>query len=201
MSDVKTHTTWRDEMVDEVRAIEIELGTTPSGASSTVAARFTAVEADVAALETATTPNVNATRLVTQSHTSNGSFIDLAFNVEAADSDGFHAGSTGVFVVPVGLGGHYIMTAGVDFASNATGIRSLACLITGNTGRTNEVTDVTQTGAAHATAGVSLSFAKELTLEAGATLTFRVYQNSGGNLDIDGAYATLRMTQAVPAWT
>lgn len=40
MSDVKTHTTWRDEITDEVRAIELELGTTPSGSFSTVAARL-----------------------------------------------------------------------------------------------------------------------------------------------------------------
>lgn len=38
MSDVQTHTTWRNNMVDEMRAVQLELGTTPSGAFSTVAA-------------------------------------------------------------------------------------------------------------------------------------------------------------------
>lgn len=49
LSDAKTHTVWRDEITAEVRAIEIELGTAPSAAFSTVGARLVAVEATAAA--------------------------------------------------------------------------------------------------------------------------------------------------------
>jgi hypothetical protein len=47
-----THSAQHGAVNDAIEAIEGELGTNPSGAALTVAARFTAVEADVAAVET-----------------------------------------------------------------------------------------------------------------------------------------------------
>lgn len=40
LSDAETHTTWHDEAMDEIIAVQTELGTAPSGASATVAARL-----------------------------------------------------------------------------------------------------------------------------------------------------------------
>lgn len=45
LSDAETHTTWHDEVMDEVIAVETEIGTQPSGSWSTVALRLSMVGA------------------------------------------------------------------------------------------------------------------------------------------------------------
>lgn len=145
--------------------------------------------------------HVNLTRVVAQTHNSTGNFVTLAFNQEVIDTDGYHASSDGFVTIPSGLGGDYLVTAGIHFASNATGIRELRCTITNNATTTTEVAAFSVSAAAHATAGNKLSMSKELRLEAGAVVTMDAYQNSGGNMNIDQEFLTVRMVRPLPSLT
>lgn len=95
MSDVQTHTTWRDAMIDEMRAVQIELGTTPSGTFSTVRDRLALIRRrdSRSAIAYSNTDNILAPGL--------GSNIENAGGITIVSN---------AYVIPAGGGGTYALT-------------------------------------------------------------------------------------------
>lgn len=111
---------------------------------------------------------------------STATWTDLNFNTERFDTDAFHDTATNNqrLTVPTGKGGKYLVTGGVEFANNATGYRALAIHKNGST--------FERVVTANAVSGNEtwLSIAAQLELAAGDYVTLRVFQNSGGNLNV-----------------
>lgn len=109
----------------------------------------------------------------------------LAFNSERLDSDAFHDTVTNNprLTVPTGKGGNYMIGAVVQFASNATGFRSIFLRKNGTTGlaftRTPAVSGVVTV--------IALSTPGPVALAAGDYVEVLVKQNSGGALNADTA--------------
>lgn len=125
---------------------------------------------------------------------SNNTATTVIFNTENWDTDSAHNTSTGVFTVPTGKGGKYLITAVVEFAGNASGARSLDVLTNG-TGSCN--LDFLFSGTA-STAGNMLNGSTVVSVSAGNTIELQVYQNTGGNLNIGvsgGTYTNMSITR------
>ncbi len=104
---------------------------------------------------------------------------------EIYDTDGFHTGSDGFATIPAGYGGDYIVIPGGVFAASAAGQRNIRYQIAGNSVTpTQNPTQWAGGWAMLATTNNGFVVPEIHRLEAGATLTLRAYQTSGGNLDL-----------------
>lgn len=104
----------------------------------------------------------------------------VIFNSEYFDTNSAHNTSTGVFTVPTGKGGKYLVSAIVEFAGSAAGARSIDVLTNG-TGSC--CLDFLFAGSVHA-AGDMLKGSTIVSVAEGNTIELQVYQNTGGNLNI-----------------
>lgn len=108
---------------------------------------------------------------------SNTTWTNLTFNTESWDSGTIHSTSTNTqnFTVPVA--GKYIARSSVYWAANATGLR-----------QTRVTKNGTQWGEIGETVGSSAAFSQQyidvVECAAGDVLVFQVWQNTGGNLDV-----------------
>lgn len=111
----------------------------------------------------------------------NNTETDMTSNEELSDIGGMHStvSNTERITVPSGEGGLYRADATVSFAANATGFRQLIFRVN-NTTNYNAFA-VTNNGAGAATI---FTGTKKLVLAAGDYVTCRVYQNSGGALNV-----------------
>lgn len=107
----------------------------------------------------------------------------VTFNSERNDNAGIHSTSanTGRLTAPVD--GFYWISANVSFASNATGFREVNLRLNGatNIGRDSK-------NAVNGS-GTAFSFGALYKLAAGDYVEVVVFQNSGGNLNVDSASA------------
>lgn len=116
---------------------------------------------------------------------------DVPFTAsDVRDTDAYHDTSTNPnrMTVPTGLGGVYRLTAYIDWAANATGFRQMGYTINGGTAVTRQAINTTLAGIPTQT-----GFTVEVPLNAGDYITVWGFQNSGGNLNIADADATLTM--------
>lgn len=147
-------------------------------------------------------PRVSLNQTVGQSHTTSGSYQNFNTSVEVFDTDAFHAASDAFVTIPVGFGGDYNLACGVTFAANATGSRAIRATIASNTSATNEQVSIIAGGEAMvSTANNGVGFAQAVRLEAGATVTFDVFQSSGGALSMSSYFASLVMVTHMPNLT
>lgn len=104
----------------------------------------------------------------------------LTFDTESDDTDGYHSTSSNTdrVTIPSGLGGWYTVWCGVDWAGNATGVRAI--VITINGGVESDDYDNPATDGFFA-----ISHAVVVKIAAGAILRCAVYQNTGGNLNVN----------------
>lgn len=111
----------------------------------------------------------------------NNTETDLTSNEELSDIGGMHSTVTNTsrITVPSGEGGLYRADATVSFAANATNFRQLIFRVN-NTTNYNAFA-ITNNGAA---ASTIITGNRKLVLAAGDYVTCRVYQNSGGALDV-----------------
>jgi hypothetical protein len=126
-------------------------------------------------------PHVSCYKSGTQS-INNTTYTAVTFDTEAYDTGACHSTSsnTSRLTVPSGGGGLYEIWANIDFASNATGFRYAEFYLNGAT-----VIDVTAIPAVNGTVTAWEMNTKRL-LSAGDYVELRVYQNSGGALNITG---------------
>ena len=111
----------------------------------------------------------------------NGTRTTVGFDTESFDTDGFHSVSSnnGRMTIPSGKAGKYLVTAGVTFATNATGAREIYLFKNGSF--------YSQVFAVATSAGSSGNAIPDLvSLAVGDYIDIRVEQSSGGSLDVRG---------------
>ena len=143
--------------------------------------RLNALEADVRILKTKEVPRSGITAQVYNNANlsiANNTVTALTMNSERSDTDGMHSTSVNTSRLTCVTPGTYIITGNAAFASNATGIRVLSI-------RANGTTDLAKVDSdAVATDVTVLSVSKVVTLGVGEYVELTVYQNSGGNLNV-----------------
>jgi hypothetical protein len=127
---------------------------------------------------------VRANRTATQALSTSTETLVLFNAADSYDTDAFHDTSTNSsrLTVPTGLGGIYIITGGLRFANNATGVRGMSVLKNGS-----KIAEVTVTPGSSQAAALAIATAEKLA--AGDYVELRGYQDSGGSLNIDPTLA------------
>jgi hypothetical protein len=110
---------------------------------------------------------------------SNATFTAISFNGEDFDTDAFHDNSTNNsrITIPSGKGGKYLFTVSGYFADNATGTRTTALYKNGSL--------LSKARCIWRREGLGISAV--LSLVATDYIELFVYQDSGGNLDVNDA--------------
>ena len=110
---------------------------------------------------------------------SNATFTAISFNGEDFDTDGFHDNVTNNtrITIPSGKGGKYLFTVSGYFADNATGTRTTALYKNGSL--------IPKARCIWRREGLAISAV--LSLVATDYIELFVYQDSGGNLDVNDA--------------
>jgi hypothetical protein len=113
-----------------------------------------------------------------------GAWTAVGFDAEDWDAGGYHDNVTNNtrVTIPTGLGGKYLLTASVQFAGNATGLRDVRFFKNG----TATVGGLDQR-AANSTNTVNFIVSAVVNLVAGDYVELQAFQSSGGSLSIDYA--------------
>lgn len=108
---------------------------------------------------------------------SHATYTSLLFDGETFDTGAFHDNATNPerFTVPAGMGGKYLLTGTVSFASDSTGLRIARWLANGGAQAYGSLTPFT--GASN-----RLSVSTVVALSAGDYVELQGYQSSGGPL-------------------
>lgn len=109
----------------------------------------------------------------------------LAFNSERYDTDTIHDTVTSNSRLTCKTAGKYLIAASVEFAGNATGYREVALLLNGATVIANQTVPSGLAGA------LSVAVAAEYALAVNDYVEARVFQTSGGplNVNVTGNYS------------
>ncbi len=111
-------------------------------------------------------------------HTSTGSWQVVTFNSEISDPYNMHSTSVNPERVIVPLGGWYLATGHLVFATNATGMRGVMIQLNGSTPIATDGRNAQSSGPTW------MSIACLTKLAANDYLVLYGYQSSGGNLDM-----------------
>lgn len=114
----------------------------------------------------------------------NNSVTALTFNSERYDSDAYHdtGSNTGRLTVPSGKSGKHRIAATVIFAANATGVRAVHLRVNGTTFIAQQAS-LSLGGSIEA----ALTVMTDYDLSATDYVEVTVYQNSGGNLNVQAS--------------
>jgi hypothetical protein len=114
---------------------------------------------------------------------SNATNTNLAFDAELYDTDGFHDTSTNNdrITIPSGKAGKYLITAAAGWPANATGERSMRLMKNGSTSDNN---NRVWNGFGSSNGNTVMVISRVVNASVGDYFTLRVYQSSGGTLDI-----------------
>jgi len=105
---------------------------------------------------------------------------DLTFNSERFDTDAYHSTGTNTERLTAPVAGKYLITGNVRFAANATGFRQAVLILNGST-----TIAATRQLAAGASVQNIMVVTTVFELAAGDYVTLRVFQSSGGNLNVE----------------
>jgi hypothetical protein len=132
----------------------------------------------------ASTPSFVGNRNVKTSSQSiaNGTFTAVTFDTETYDTDGFHStvSNTSRITIPAGKGGYYKVFGVANFAANGSGARIFSIYKNGTT----DLFKLILFGNGSAQTGAT--FSDVVNLVATDYIEMRVYQSSGGALDLQG---------------
>lgn len=112
------------------------------------------------------------------------SFATITFDQERFDTDGMHSTSSNTDRITIQTPGIYLVTGMVGFDSNAAGLRSAGIFMNGSTYLA--AIDVP----ANSVGGCNLALSTIYEFAAGDYVTLRVWQNSGGALNVLAASAS-----------
>ena len=149
-------------------------------------------------------PSINVNRKVVAQTIANGSVTTCAFGTsetEVEDTDGFKGAAADIITIPAGMGGDYLLTGTVSWATSSSGNSRAIWLAIGNNTTNGEGNfSVSQS---HQPAGIQTrqGISQTVRLEAGATFWVQVYQNSGGNLDVELMWMQATMVRHIPTLT
>jgi hypothetical protein len=115
---------------------------------------------------------------------SNSTFTAVTFNTEVFDTDSFHDNSTNTsrITIPSGKGGKYVVYAGLEYLANASNSRRLAVATNTISGTINAY----QFTGGFSGAPSTISFVGMANFTAGDYVEAFAWQDSGGNLDVNG---------------
>lgn len=130
----------------------------------------------IGALETFSGARVYNSENLTIPH---NTLTNLTFNSERFDTDSYHSTDSNAERLTVPVAGTYLILGNVRFANNATGVRQLTVILNNSDIIAFDREDASTVAVTY----VTLSTIYELA--AGDYVTLRVFQNSGGNLDVD----------------
>lgn len=125
-------------------------------------------------------PGVVATRTAAQSIPTGGTATAIQFDGEEFDNGAMITPTSGT--ITIGVDGVYCVTGAAVIASNATGLRSLELWLNGVQIEGQIVTAVS--GSVH-----RIAYSNHFLLAALDTIEIRVFQNSGGALNLTSARA------------
>jgi hypothetical protein len=108
----------------------------------------------------------------------NNSNTSLTFNQERYDPDGMHSTAANTERLTVNKAGKYLFIAHVDFDVNGTGVRGVFLRVNATTIIAGMVIP------AQATLNATFTLSAEYNMAVGDWCDVRVYQNSGGNLNV-----------------
>jgi hypothetical protein len=129
-----------------------------------------------------------------------GTIVDFTTDETVVlDTDSIHSGNTGV--VPTGLGGDWLITQGGVYDSNASGDRQLEIVVASNSTNGEGNLAVEQSIRAPGTLAARLTLSRVIRLEAGASVSLKGWQNSGGALNLTEPYLQMTMIRHVPTLT
>lgn len=116
---------------------------------------------------------------------SNATNTNLTFDTELYDTDAYHSTSTNTdrITIPSGKAGKYLITASAAWPSNATGERSMRLLKNGSTSDNN---NCVWAGFGSSSGNTIMVVSRVVDAAVADYFTLRVYQSSGGNLDVYG---------------
>lgn len=145
------------------------------------------LDARVRGLETLETPRFSGARVrrtVAQS-IANTTSTAVLFDAERFDTDNYHDLVSNTDRLTIPASGVYLVIANVRFAGNATGFRQVVLEVDG----TKQIASITQLGSTATDQMMIVSGVWEFT--AGQYVRCVVFQNSGGNLNINtgGAFS------------
>lgn len=153
-----------------------------------------------------TAPRAIISRTTTQSIANAGSGATIAYSsgTEVVDTDSLHgAGVDDGITIPSdpAWGGDWLVSIFTEWDSSSTGRRRHWVEVTGNTvtGQADPVPDITYDAATGAATNMTASAV--IRLDPGAVLTHRVYQNSGGALNMTQALFSAVLLAHVPSLT
>lgn len=130
----------------------------------------------------------------------NNSEATATLGTEVTDTDGFHTSTNGFITIPSGMGGRYVLLVQGQFAGSSTGYRYMRPLVANNAGAATQ-NNGDRLGGYQMEATVTNGFTAVTThlLAAAATVTCRVFQNSGGALDLNAASLKGFMVRHIPS--
>jgi len=116
---------------------------------------------------------------------SNNSGTSITFDSEVFDTDAYHSTSSNTdrITIPSGKGGKYLIQATAGFVANNVGVRQVFFEVNGTTNNNQ----VTLAGFSGIGTDQYININTIISLAAADYVILRVYQNSGGNLDIKGS--------------
>jgi hypothetical protein len=124
---------------------------------------------------------------------SNATETGISWNTELYDTNSFHDNSTNPtrMTIPTGYGGKYLLTASIAYDNNAVGQRVAYIHVNNTLAFLSAIANVSATIDAYNT------FSYAMNLSAGDYVETRVYQDSGGSLNILGGvqyYANVQLS-------
>ena len=121
----------------------------------------------------------------------NNSFVNISFNAEEYDTNGFFTPTSSTMTIPSGFAGYYNIQGSVEYATNATGLREAGIQLNGT-----NITYVFQNNAG-SVFGTIVNLSATVYLAVGDTVALDSYQNSGGALNIQGSSLPSRTWLAI----
>lgn len=114
----------------------------------------------------------------------NGTLTTLTFDAERHDNASIHSTSSNNsrLVVPAGWGGVWLISANIEWAANAAGHRAVVLLVNG----ADRIADESKLSIGAIVMGQRVG-GDQYKLAAGDYVEVQVYQNSGGNLNVDAS--------------
>jgi hypothetical protein len=166
---------------------QLTLGATAFGAAASGVATANAITDDTSADATGTPTKgcvpdgVCVLTADSNQSIANATWVPVDWNVETIDSQGMHSTSSNTeLIVPNGAG-WYLVTATIAFSANATGIRAIRILVSGNTAQGGHA-QVAASNNADALNSVSVSCV--VYMSATDNVKVEAYQNSSGALNV-----------------
>jgi hypothetical protein len=125
----------------------------------------------------------------------NNTDTDVLFNVEDYDTDAMHSLSANLDRVVAKTAGLYLVSAGIEFAANDAGARQVQIKV--NNG---DAVAIANTPSDLNNVVVRMSVAAQVLLDVNDFVTLRVFQNSGGALNLTAKLGTAPATFLRAVW-